>query len=371
MRMNKPDKRTVMTLDAGGTNLVFSAVQKNREVVEPITLPADAGNLDQCLGNICEGFRQVRDRLKEPPVAISFAFPGPADYPNGIIGDLGNLPAFRGGVALGPMLKEKFGIPVFINNDGDLFVYGEALAGLLPRVNMLLSRSGSPKIFRNLFGVTLGTGFGAGLVHNGELYLGDNSAGAEIWLVRNKKYPDAPVEESASIRAVQREYAALAGIAQAAAPSPKEIFEIATGAKQGNWEAAVNAYKMLGEAVGDALANAVTLLDTLVVIGGGLAGAQSLFLSDVVREMNSSLRLFSGQNVGRTELKAYNLEDAGETEAFLKGDVREIQVPGSDQKMLYDPQKRIGVGLSVLGTSRAVSVGACAFALHALDRKLV
>ena len=96
--------------------------------------------------------------------ALSFAFPGPADYPNGIIGDLKNLPAFRGGVPLGPLLAETFGAPVFINNDGDLFAYGEAMAGLLPEVNGMLEAAGSPKRFRNLLGVTLGTGFGAGLV---------------------------------------------------------------------------------------------------------------------------------------------------------------------------------------------------------------
>ena len=68
-------------------------------------------------------------------VAISFAFPGPADYPNGIIGGyLPNFPSFREGVALGPFLQEKFGVPVFINNDGDLFAYGEALGGTLPEV---------------------------------------------------------------------------------------------------------------------------------------------------------------------------------------------------------------------------------------------
>ena len=49
--------------------------------------------------------------------------------------NLPNFPAFRGGVALGPFLKEKFGIPVFINDDGNLFAYGEALAGILPSVN--------------------------------------------------------------------------------------------------------------------------------------------------------------------------------------------------------------------------------------------
>ena len=42
------------------------------------------------------------------------------------------------------MLEEKFGIPVFINNDGDLFAYGEAIAGLLPFINSKLEEAGSP-----------------------------------------------------------------------------------------------------------------------------------------------------------------------------------------------------------------------------------
>lgn len=91
------DKRIVMTLDAGGTNFVFTAIRGNRQVVEPVTLPACAGNLSQCLQSLTEGFRQVREQLTEEPVAISFVFPGPADYKNGIIGDLPNFPSFRGG----------------------------------------------------------------------------------------------------------------------------------------------------------------------------------------------------------------------------------------------------------------------------------
>ena len=151
-----------MTLDAGGTNFRFSAIRAGQPVTKAVTLPSDGDNLSRCLANLVEGFTAVKAQCPAPPAAISFAFPGPADYPAGIIGDLGNLPGFRGGVALGPMLREKFGIPVFINNDGDLFVYGEALAGLLPRVNGLLAKAGSPKRYKNLFGVVLGTGFGGG-----------------------------------------------------------------------------------------------------------------------------------------------------------------------------------------------------------------
>ena len=115
------DKRIVMTLDAGGTNFRFSAIRGNKPVAETVAMPSNGDNLDRCLANLVEGFAQVKKQCPQPPVAISFAFPGPADYPSGIIGDLGNLPGFRGGVALGPMLEEKFGIPVFINNDGGGF----------------------------------------------------------------------------------------------------------------------------------------------------------------------------------------------------------------------------------------------------------
>ena len=180
-----------MTLDAGGTNFVFNAVQGEEEILEPIILPAKGNSLEVVLQSIIEGFNTVKsklvhqatDQLNNPapftrqPVAISFAFPGPADYENGIIGDLQNLPFFRGGVALGPMLREKFGIPVFINNDGDLFAYGEAIAGLLPGINKKLEELGNPKRYRNLFGVTFGTGFGGGIVTRNGIHIGDNSSG--------------------------------------------------------------------------------------------------------------------------------------------------------------------------------------------------
>src|ERR1700722_8527379 len=206
------DKRIVMTLDAGGTSFRFAAVRGNQPVTKTVVLPSNGDNLDRCLANIIEGFTRVKAQCPKPPVAISFAFPGPAYYPNGIIGDLGNLPGFRGGVALGPMLAKKFGIPVFLNNDGDLFAYGEAIAGFLPYVNGLLKKSGSTKRYKNLLGVTLGTGFGGGIVRDGQLFIGDNSIAGEVWLLRNKLAPEMNAEEGASIRAVRRVYATAAGL---------------------------------------------------------------------------------------------------------------------------------------------------------------
>jgi glucokinase len=363
------DKRTVMTLDAGGTNFVFSAIRASEEIVKPIILASNAHDLNLCLKTILEGFSQIKEKLDERPVAISFAFPGPADYPAGIIGDLGNLPAFRGGVALGPMLEDRFALPVFINNDGDLFAYGEAIAGLLPYVNQRLEKGGSAKRYDNLLGVTLGTGFGGGIVRKGELFLGDNAAAAEIWVTRNKLHNRSFAEEGVSIRAIQRVYLAHSKVKHENTPSPKEIFDFATGAAPGDRDAALLAFREMGETLGDALANAVTLIDGLVVIGGGLSAAAPLFLPRVVEELNGSIETLDGKSVPRMEIKAFNLEDETQMAAFIRGEARQIDVPGSDRKVAYDPLKRIGVGLSRLGTSRAVSIGAYAFALHELDRQ--
>ena len=95
--MYEYDERVVMTLDAGGTNFVFSAIRGCVSVVEPVCLPSVPDDLDGCLSVLVEGFRKVKGSLMEEPVAISFAFPGPADYEHGVIGDLPNFPAFCGG----------------------------------------------------------------------------------------------------------------------------------------------------------------------------------------------------------------------------------------------------------------------------------
>ena len=105
----KEDKRIVLTLDAGGTNLVFTAIQGGVELVTPVVLPAEADNLTRCLDNLVKGFTMVSRMLPTPPVAISFAFPGPADYKSGIIGDLPNFPSFRGGVAGGAFIDQSVG----------------------------------------------------------------------------------------------------------------------------------------------------------------------------------------------------------------------------------------------------------------------
>lgn len=362
------DTRTVITLDAGGTNFVFGAIQGNQFVLDPITLPARAHDLRACLETMVEGFQQIIDRLEGLPVAISFAFPGPADYPNGIIGGyLPNFPSFREGVALKAFLEEKFGLPVFINNDGDLFAYGEALGGALPAINARLEAAGSTKRYRNLLGYTFGTGFGVGMVIDGRLNRGDNSC-VETFCLRHKKLPQVLVEEGVSVRAIKRLYGTYSGDT-AHTFEPKEICEIADGTRPGDQEAARRAFAEFGEVAGDAMATAVTLVDGLIVIGGGITAARKWIMPSLLAELRGQLQTIGGEPVDRVQMKVYDLDDAAEFAAFAKGESRPLKVYGSRRTVDYDPQKRIGVTISQLGASRAISVGAYAFALSQLDEK--
>ena len=361
------DSRVVLTLDAGGTNMVFGAIRGGEYIAEPITLPSNSHDLDLCLSTMVEGFQAVLDRIGEKPAAISFAFPGPADYPNGIIGGyLPNFPSFRDGVALGPFLEDKFGVPVFINNDGDLFAYGEALGGTLPEVNAKLKALGSAKSYKNMLGYTFGTGFGVGMVVNGELNRGDNSC-VETFCLPHKKYDGVIVEDGVSVRAVKRVYGELSGDKDHQF-EPKDIYDIAEGKIQGDAEAAKKAFAEMGEVAGDAMATAVTLTDGLIVIGGGITAARKYLMPSLLAELRSKMKTLGGEELNRVQMKVYDLDDEAQFAEFARGEQRELKVYGSDRTVSYDPQKRIGVAISKMGASKAISVGAYTFALDQLDR---
>lgn len=365
--MYSNDKRIVITLDAGGTNLVFSAMKAGKFIIDPISLPSNAHDLDKCLATIVSGFEQVISQLDEKPVAISFAFPGPADYPRGIIGGyLPNFPSFRDGVALGPFLEDKFGIPVFINNDGDLFAYGEALGGVLPEVDARLRELGSNKQYKNLIGYTFGTGFGVGVVIDGRLNRGDNSC-VETFCLPHSTMPGIIVEEGVSIRAVQRVYGEKSGDKEHNL-TPRDICEIADGIRPGNVEAAKEAFATMGRTAGAAIATAVTLTDGLVVLGGGVTAASRWIMPALLNEMRSKLHTLGGDEVNLVQMKVYDLDNAEEFALFAKGEVSTVKVYGSERTVEYDTQKRVGIAISRMGASQAICMGAYSFALSELDK---
>lgn len=349
--MYEKDERTVLTLDAGGTNLVFSAMQGCEFIVDPVVLPSRTDNLAACLASIVRGFETVGKSLSGSPAAISFAFPGPADYEAGIIkGELPNFPAFRFGVELGPILQKHFSLPVFINNDGLLFGMGEAAAGALPYVNALLKEAGTGKTFRSIIGITLGTGFGCGIVIDGKILSGNNGYGSYLW--NQRCYPEDKyiMEEEVSIRAIVRNYRELSGDQDC--KTPKDIYLIAREEADGDFLAARETFARFGRHVGEAFCLLNGVVDGVFAIGGGLAGAADFFMPSLLEVMESSLQMKDGSTIRRCQADAVFLD-------------------GRDDAAKLNAAMRSGgctpVLLSSLGASKAISVGAYVSALYKMD----
>ena len=150
------------------------------------------------------------------------------------------------------------------------------------------------------------------------------------------------------IRGIQRIYAQLSG--NSTLYSPKEIFEIAENSRQGDNEAAIAAFSELGKVAGQVLASALLLIDGIVVIGGGVAGAAKYILPALMNELKGETGMANGTHFLRLQREIYNWEEAIEREEFL-----------------HSNNPRTVIALSHLGASRAIAAGAYYFALKRIN----
>ena len=185
----------------------------------------------------------------------------------------------------------------------------------------------------------------------------------------NPLYPNTSAEESVSIRAIKRVYIREAKIHESDCPDPYFIYLIAKGEHVGNKKAALHSFKELAIVAANALASTISLFDAPVVIGGGLSGAHSIILPTLLEELNKKLQTLNGQELQRMEVFAYNLHNPDCLKDFLSNSSLQISIPQSTEKLTYEPIKKVGIGISKLGISKAVAIGAYAFALQKLDLK--
>lgn len=190
----------------------------------------------------------------------------------------------------------------------------------------------------------------------------------ETFCLKHKHMPDVMVEEGVAVRAVKRVYAQLSGITDPAL-EPKDIFDIAEGKRPGDSDAARRSFAMMGEVAGDAMATAVTLIDGLIVIGGGITAAAKYIMPSLLEQLRGRLFSLDGGILDRVQMKVYDLDDEEQFARFARGESRSLKVYGSDREVVYDPQKRIGVMVSKIGASTAISLGAYAFALNEIDKR--
>ena len=150
-------------IDLGGTG-VRCGLADNGSVVAKITEPSLSGGSEN---EVLEQIKGLIRRLLNPSVkGIGIGVPSVVDMQKGIVYNVANIPSWKE-VHLKDILENEFGLPVSVNNDANCFALG-------------VHRYGAGKAFRNILGVTLGTGVGAGLILNSELYCGSNTGAGEI-----------------------------------------------------------------------------------------------------------------------------------------------------------------------------------------------
>ncbi len=267
------DASYVLGIDLGGTKIAAAVFdQEHRRISDVHALPTMAGQPAKLtLMNLKRAISQATRSagVEGPPAAVGMGSPGPFDTEKGRLA-ADTLPNLRG-FPIGSFVAEELGAPLYLENDANCFALAEALVG-------------EGKGHETVLGLTIGTGFGCGLVVGGRIYRGSSGNAGEV---SHCRVAGGSFDDMISGGGVRRFYERVTGSAEDSlsaldrgpgirdeTPSPKRIGELADA---GDPEA-VETWELFGRAFGEALGTIVAIVDpSICVVGGSVARRFSLF----------------------------------------------------------------------------------------------
>jgi glucokinase len=169
--MTETSKETyVVGVDLGGTKILAGLFDSSLECVGTVKVSTKSQRgLETVLSRI---ERCVRDAVDEADLSmkqvrgVGIGAPGAVDFSTGTVLFAPNLEGWKD-VPLKKELEKTLGLPVFVENDGNIAVLGVHVAELKSKP-------------RNVIGIFVGTGIGGGLIMNGDLFSGFNHTAGEI-----------------------------------------------------------------------------------------------------------------------------------------------------------------------------------------------
>ena len=160
----------VVGVDLGGTKILAGVFKRSFECIGSSKLSTKSQRgVDSVVERIA---RCVQDAVDEADLSlkqvagVGIGAPGAVDFAEGKVIFAPNMEGWKD-VALKKDLEKALGVPVFVENDGNIAALGVHVAEL----------KGKPK---SLIGIFVGTGIGGGLFINGDLYSGFNHTAGEI-----------------------------------------------------------------------------------------------------------------------------------------------------------------------------------------------
>jgi N-acetylglucosamine repressor len=166
----RADGRHLIGLDLGEAVFSGAVVDLRGNVLRSLSLPLEGRDGDEAIQlvfTLIEGL--ISGNGHSPLLGIGVGAPGLVDPRTGTVRWAVNL-AWEN-LALGPMIEERFGVPVVVANDSQAAAVAELTFGL---------PFGLRARPANLVVVRVGRGIGAGIILNGQLFPGDGSGAGEI-----------------------------------------------------------------------------------------------------------------------------------------------------------------------------------------------
>lgn len=323
-------------IDLGGTNIKFGLVTADGKILSRLNIPTSAeegpksvvsriiktirhlasslsssgefvgtdssvpARLKSCLQFSSQPHRVNKVKVK----SIGIGSAGLVNHRQGIIHFSPNLPGWKN-IPLKKWIEDEVKAKVFVGNDANAFALGEYCFG---------AGIGSS----SLFGITLGTGIGGGIIFSGKLLLGINQVAGEVGHTSINAF--GPKCRCGNYGCLERyagaEYIVERAIKQLKSQTGKrkpqnstmlklskynysnitpEIISLAAKKEDRLAKAII---KETGFYVGVGVANVVSLIDPeIIVIGGGVSGFGKLLLDSIKKTVSERIMNFSGRKL--------------------------------------------------------------------------
>ena len=170
----------VVGIDLGGTNMQIGVVAPEAATAKPggdhhalllgrakLKTKAELGR-EAVLDRLCKGIEEACEDAGikvEDLASVGIGAPGAIDIEQGVVLEAVNL-RWKD-VRLADLLGDRLGLPVAVDNDVNVAVYGE-------------DRLGAGEGSDDMLGVWVGTGVGGGLILGGKLFYGKHGTAGEI-----------------------------------------------------------------------------------------------------------------------------------------------------------------------------------------------
>jgi predicted NBD/HSP70 family sugar kinase len=264
----------VVGADIGGSNVRVAAADLFGEAICDLKRPT-AKDGSRAVGvQILEMVTEVIDQASAvhgPPLALGISSPGIVDQASGRVTSLAYNVVPEGGFDPLEVIRERFDLPVLVENNVNLSAVGEKWFGL--------ARGISTMVF-----ISIGAGIGMGIIIDDELVRGAHGAAGEIGYLPLAGDPFNPrhrlhggLEDEIGAAGIVAAFNERRDAEDPELSSVHEVFELAASGSS----AARSVVDHVASRLGTAIATVCAILDPeLVVLGGGI-GASPLLLRGV------------------------------------------------------------------------------------------